>query len=486
MSLRHKLLSGALVLSVGRVGIYGFSFLRNLILARLLTKADYGLAASFGMAVSLLELTGKLAVDSQIIQAKDGNDPEFQASAHAFKLLAGVISAVLIAACAVPMAGAFGVPQARWAFAALGLVPLLKGLEHLDNARQQRNLVYTPMVVCEFTPQLVTTVLAWPVVVWLEDYRAIVVLTVCNSLLGIAMSHWMAERGFQLSWNRNHLVRLAAFGWPFLCNSFLMFVCQQGDQFLIGTGYSIEELAGYSLAYSLVSIPWFLFAQTGSALMLPVFSKCQDDAQRFAGQYRRCVEITAVVATALMIPVILLGEQTVSFLYGAKYEGVGYFVAVLAAAFAVRFIRFTPAIAAVARADTFNHLYSNVGRAVSFPLGIGVLALSGSPLLMAGAGVVAEFIASYVSLERLRRKQGISFRTSLPALCFLFTFVVGAGVLFSTVTVRMNLAGAVATAGLYSLMAAGIGKLVFPDAARLFLEIIRRRKASMAAPETVV
>jgi len=108
---------------------------------------------------------------------------------------------------------------------------------------------------------------------------------------------------------------------------------------------------------------------------------------------------------------------------------------------------------------------------------------------MAGAGVVAEFVASYVSLERLRRKQGIPFGTSLPALGFLITFVVGAGVLFSTVTVRMDLAGAVAMAGLYSLMAAGIGKLVFPDAARLFLEIVRRRKAgkaSSAAPEVVV
>ena len=61
MSESKRLLNGTLVLTVGRVTGYGLSFLRNVILARVLAKADYGLAAVFGMAMILLEVGGRMA-----------------------------------------------------------------------------------------------------------------------------------------------------------------------------------------------------------------------------------------------------------------------------------------------------------------------------------------------------------------------------------------------------------------------------------------
>src|SRR5947209_6157897 len=125
MSESKKLLRGTMVLTIGRVAGYGLSFLRNLILARVLAKADYGLAAVFAMATTLLEISGRMAFGIQIVQSKRGDTPGFQASAHVLQFLGGTISAVMIALMSLPLARLFGVPHAWWAFAFLAVVPLL-------------------------------------------------------------------------------------------------------------------------------------------------------------------------------------------------------------------------------------------------------------------------------------------------------------------------------------------------------------------------
>src|ERR1017187_3322163 len=78
----RKLLHGTVVLTIGRVAGYALSFLRNLILARVLAKTDYGLASVFGIAMTVLEVSGNMAFGMQVIQSKDGDRPAFQSSAH--------------------------------------------------------------------------------------------------------------------------------------------------------------------------------------------------------------------------------------------------------------------------------------------------------------------------------------------------------------------------------------------------------------------
>lgn len=63
----QKLLRGSLVITVGRLGGYGLSLARNVILAWCLAKADFGLAVLFGTTVSLLEFAARMAFGQQVI-----------------------------------------------------------------------------------------------------------------------------------------------------------------------------------------------------------------------------------------------------------------------------------------------------------------------------------------------------------------------------------------------------------------------------------
>ena len=421
----NKLLRGALILTIGQMASYGLSFARNIILARLLTKSDFGLAAVFGMTLSLLEIAGRMSFGGQLVQSKNGDAESFQASSHAFQFVFSVAGALLMVSLSYPMAHAFNVPQLTWAFALLGGIPFARGFEHLDQFRLQRAMNYLPAVTCELVPQVVVTLAVWPLTVWLGDFRVIVWLTLGKAVLGILTTHWIAQRPYRWAWRQDHMKSMWLFGWPLLLNGLLLFASQQADQLVVGAFLSLDELAAYALVLSLVSIPWFIFGKTGSSIMLPILSRVQDDPEGFRWHYRACVAYASLGAVVFTLPLIVAGEQLVGLLFGSKYHGSGMLMAFLGAAFAVRFLRFVPAVAATARADTMNHLYSNLWRVAGFPLAVTVALLGGGATLIAGCAIVGEVVATVVSLLRLRRCQGVPLRdTAAPAayiVGFLFT-----------------------------------------------------------------
>ncbi len=479
MSERGKLFRGSVIITLGRVLGYGLSFGRNLILARILARADYGLAAVFAMAMTLLEISGRMAFGQQIVQSKLGDTPEFQASAHALQFVGGLCSSLLIAALSVPMARLFGVGQAWWAFAILAVVPLCQSVSHLDVSRRQRVFDYMPMVMVDIVPQVLITFAAWPLAVWLKDYRVIVWLMVAKALLGAAMTFAYADRPYRWSWQPEHVGSLFRFGWPLLLTGLVMFGAQQVDQVLVGAVFSLEDLAGYALAFSIVSMPWFILGQAAGSLVLPVFARSQDQPERFRRQYRLCVEAAALAGVLCTLPLILVGEQLVTALYGVRYRGTGVFMTVLGVASALRFLRFASTIASTAQADTLNQLYSNLWRGGSLPLALVVWGLGGKAVGIAACTIVAEILSAAYSMVRLWSRQGVPLRDNYPACTYVaaLAFAEAGFALFRGAD--WGRWEAVGFTSLAFLIALGLAWIAFPDLMRLITELVRRRSGTV-------
>ena len=472
-----KLLRGTAVLLIGQAGSYAFSFIRNVIIARVLSKGDFGLAAVFSMTISLLEVAGRMSFGQQIIQSKAGASEEFKATSHAFQFMLSTVGACLILSLSYPAALVFKVPHAAWAFAFLAIVPLTKGLEHLDYFCQQREMNYLPAVLCELVPQAVVTLAAWPLAVWLGDFRVIIWVMVGKAVIGMLMTHFLSRHSYRWSWHREYLRGMWLFGWPLLLNGVLIFASQQADQVLVGSCLSLENLASYALALSLVSIPGVIFTQVASSLVLPILSRAQDNPEQFRRHYRSCVEYAGIGAVVLTLPLIIGGEQVVTLLYGQKYAGTGTVMGILGAAAAVRFLRVTPAIASMARADTMNQLYSNIWRAVSLPLGCTVVLLGGGVTLIAACSLLAEVVATVVSFLRLRQRQGLPLRDATGAVSYVFGFLaVGLGLLhFGVSHWSFYLAGA--AIGAMVMVSILVAWFAFPGFARMVM--------GMACPQVI-
>jgi O-antigen/teichoic acid export membrane protein len=481
MSQSKKLIRGTLVLTLGQMASYGLSFARNVILARMLTKADFGLVAVFGMTLSLLEVAGRMSFGQQIIQSKEGDSGFFLASSHAFQFALAVVGALLIAGFSYPMACAFKVPHLTWAFTLLAAVPLAKSVEHLDYYRQQRDLNYLPAVLCELIPQILMTLAVWPLAWWLGDFRVIVCLMLGKAGLGVLMTHLLAERAYRWAWRRDCLKGMWLFGWPLLLNGLLMFASQQADQMVVGAFLSLDELASYALVVSLVSIAWFVFGQVASSLMLPILSRFQNEPEKFRCQYQVCAEYVGLGAVVLTLPLIIGGEQLVTLLFGSKYQGTGYLMALLGAASAVRFLRFLPVVAGMARADTVNNLISNLWRSLSLPLAVGMMLVSRRAVLIAVCALIAEGVATLVSVLRLQRQQGVPVRDLSRSAGYVSGFLAVELGLVCLGTPRMGLGMVAETVLLLLGISLLVAWLLFPTVPRTLWSVIRGSGPSLGA-----
>jgi O-antigen/teichoic acid export membrane protein len=411
-----RLFRGGAMLLLGKAVTQGCSFLRNVIVARIIGVENFGIASTFAITVSIFEMLGSLSVDRLLVQAEDGNDENFQATAHAIQVLRGFSSGLLIAICAGPMAGLFGVPQTAWAFRYLGLLPVLRGFAHLDNQRVQRNLTYGPSVLLDVAQQLIPTLLAWPISLWTKDYSAMLWLVLLQGLIAALGSFAVADRPYRWHWDKRYVKRFLDFGWPLVANAILLFGIYQGDRFLIGTAtktlgstaYSMKDLGIYAAATSLTLTPMIAFSTICSSLMLPLFSGLPPDLHEFTKRYRTGIQLVGLASGCFAVPLILAGGWIVTAIYGQAYNAAGAFIGWMAAAQAVRMARFTPAMGAMALGDTSNAMYSNL---IRFSALIGtamVILLDGSLTWIAIAGFIGEVLSLIVCVFKLQKDHDLS------------------------------------------------------------------------------
>jgi O-antigen/teichoic acid export membrane protein len=416
MNLRGKSLRGSAVLTASEAVIYGASFVRNMILARLLTKADFGTAAAFAMVISLLEFTSKLGISRFVIRDREGGRPDFIAAAHLMQLGTGIVGALLIALASVPLAGLFGLEDQRWAMLALATVPVLVGLGHLDVRRFERDLRFGPSTLSEVIPQLAVMIAAWPVAHWLGDFRAMLILLIGKSAMSCACSHWLAEQPYRLMIQREYLTRMLRFGWPLLVTGFLLFGNLQGDQFFVAMFYSMAALGPYAAAAALTMAPSFMFARIFNSVMLPLMAKVQDEHEAFRRRYCQTTAVISCFAGVCAAGMTIGSEALMVLVYGPKYAGAGTILALLTIVNAFRTLRFAPSLAAIAKGDSQNQMIANLWRLVGLVPALG-LAIAHQPVWMiACTGLFGEALANRATLMRLRRRDGVPLSAGLMSI----------------------------------------------------------------------
>jgi len=148
---------------------------RNLLISRLIPVEDYGIAATFAVAMAVVEMASQLGLQQMIVQAREGDDPKFQAALQGFQVLRGVIAGVMLFFLAGTIATFLRIPEVAWAYQLMATVPILNALQHFDIHRLNRQMQFLPMVLTGAVPALLSLLAVWPLAIWMNDYRVIAI-----------------------------------------------------------------------------------------------------------------------------------------------------------------------------------------------------------------------------------------------------------------------------------------------------------------------
>ncbi|MEX0282970.1 MAG: oligosaccharide flippase family protein, partial [Paracoccaceae bacterium] len=122
---------------------------RSVAFAWLLGPEQLGQAMMLALVVRLAEMSCDLGIDRLILQARDGNTARLQAELQGVAVIRGIVGALVLLALAPILAAVFADGPQAATYAVLAIIPLVRGLTHLDFRRAERRFRYTALAVGE-------------------------------------------------------------------------------------------------------------------------------------------------------------------------------------------------------------------------------------------------------------------------------------------------------------------------------------------------
>ena len=401
---------------------------RNLIVARLVSVEDYGIAATFAISMAIVEMMTTLGLQQLIVQETKGNDPKFQDGLQGFHLARSLLAGLVLYLLAGPIAAFLGIPEVAWAYELLALVPVLNGLMHFDNFRMTRQMRYLPSILTVTVPALVSVLLIWPLFQLYGDYRVMLYAVLAQGVMGLVTSHLVAERRYGLSLDMGIVRQAFRFGWPLLLNNIMMFAVFHGEKLIVGRELGMAALAIFAMGFSLTLTPALLIAKTLQSFFLPQLSAAKEDRAAFTHLGLATLQSHLLAGALLVVAVVLLGEPLVRVLLGPKYEPLIALLVWLSIVQGLRVVKGGGSATSLAMAQTENAMAANVARVLFLPLAWYVAATGGELLLVVWIAIAGEFIGVVTAYLLGRLRMALPIGPMVPALAVTGALMVVAGI----------------------------------------------------------
>lgn len=336
---------------VGRLVTQASRLVVSVLLARLLAPEAFGLVAVAMTTILALEVIKDLGTGAAVIQ-RPQVDQRLLSSVFYLNLVAGSLTAGVMALGAPVIAGLFSSPEATPVVRALSLVLLLGGVTQIHHAVLRRSMQFNVVAAVEMVGALVTGAVSIGLALAGAGVWSMVWGNVAGALAGSVVA-WVRS-GWQpsLMFGFAPLRAIAGFSLHTAAFNATTFALRNTDKVLVGRWLGASPLGIYSLGQRTISYPVESIAQVLMTVLFPAFARVQDDNDALRRGYARALGSIAFVTFPVTVGLAAVADPLVRALLGEQWLELIPLLWFMA-----------PAGALMALLSAVNTLYSAKGRA---------------------------------------------------------------------------------------------------------------------------
>lgn len=410
---------------------------RTMILARLLTPADFGLIGMVMVVVGFAEMFKDAGLSIATVQKDTITREQISTLFWLNVLLTGILGACILAASPL-VAWFYGRPELTAATAVLSLSFLITGLTIQHAALLRRHMRFGTLATISIASHIVNLVVA--VLLALAGWRhwALVggslATALSVALLTLYFCPWTPGRMQRKTGVRGML----KFGAHLTAFNFVNYFARNADNVLIGKFLGAGALGLYARAYQLFMMPIQQVRDPLNQVALPVLCSLKKQPQRYLKYYQRLIDIVATLTIPLTFYCVVEADFLIRLLLGQQWLAAVPVFRILAIAGAVQPVASTRGLVLVSQGFPDRYLYWGLFNAV---LAVASF-VAGLPFGIEGVAA-AYTMATYVVL--------------IPSLFYCFHKTPVTVSLFLWTVVSPMLAAAAATACVFLAKYAGAG-----------------------------
>jgi O-antigen/teichoic acid export membrane protein len=377
----------------------------NLLLARLLVPADFGLVAIVTVIQAAVEMFSDIGLGPAIINSPRADDQRFLNTAFTIQFLRGAAVMLVMTALAWPVSRLYGQRELLLMLPVAGMLTVVAGLASpalLLASRRLDQRTLTIIDVAGFAIQIVTTLVC---ALLLRSAWSFIVGWLFGAIAKTLMSHiWLGQWKDRFEYDRDAAGELFRLGrWIFI-STIVTFLAMQSDRLILGRLVSMELLGVYSLASMLCRLPSEVVLRLANRVQYPALAETlRVDPSGTESELLTSRRLLLTVAQFGTVGLIVMAPCFFVFLYNERYAEASAFAPLLAMAAWPALLQASADRALLAIGNARSIAVSNaVNAAVTIPACIGGHAAAGMPGFMCGvgAGNLAGHLVIWWSLRR--------------------------------------------------------------------------------------
>lgn len=301
-----------------RFGVSGTQFVLQIILARLLDPAHYGVLSIMIIFTTLANVFVQNGFNTALIQNKDVTEEDYSSVFWVSLGISGVIYAAIF--FGAPLVGVFyEMPDIVVPLRVLALMLFPGALNSVQLAKVSREMDFKKVFYSNMGGILISGAAGIVIAMLGGGLWALVAQTMLNIFAACIVMFFTVRLRIRFVCNWNRVKVLFSYGWKLLASSLLDTLYQDLRSLVIGKKYDSDTLGFYNRGKQFPQFIINAVASTTQSVLLPAMSKQQDSRDGVKVLTRNSIMISSYIIFPIMAGLAGVADPLVELLLTEKW-----------------------------------------------------------------------------------------------------------------------------------------------------------------------
>lgn len=333
-SIKQDTLSSVKWSAIEKYSVQLVQFLLGIIMARLLTPADFGTIGMIGIFFAISNTFIDSGLNSALIRKLDRTDVDF-ATMFWFNLAVSILCYIVLFVISPWVAEFFKMPVLKNILRIQSVTLIINALATVQSTRLTIALNFRAIAKINLSSSIVSGLAGVCFAYFGFGVYAIVYQTVLysvfNSITLNIYNKWIPKRVF----SKKSFKEMFGFGSKLLASGLLNTIYANLTPLVIGKFYKPSDLGFYDRGTKIASLPVSNINGVLSKVTYPIMSQLQNDDEHLIRVYRKYIITTSMCIFFCCTLIAALGKPLVIMIYSSKWSACVIFLQIYA--FAIMF-----------------------------------------------------------------------------------------------------------------------------------------------------
>jgi len=318
MGLGDKMFKGMVWSAVERLSIQAVQFTIQILLARILTPAEYGTIGILYVFIAISLVFMDSGFTKALIQKRNRTEDDIS-TVFIFNIGIGLVAYLLLFLIAPYVAAFYSLNELTLLLRVLAISLIINSLFTVPMTLYTIKLDFKSLTKINFIAASVSGGIAYAMATYGYGVWALVGLTISRSLLTAVLTWFMLKWRPNMVFSKSSLKELFSFGSNLLVSSLLNVTVNKAYELVIPKVNSLEDLGYYNRGTQFTGFIFNMVNSIFERVLLPGLTNVQNELDVLTSHTRGIIKAAALIVVPMFLLLSLVSEPLIRYLLTEKW-----------------------------------------------------------------------------------------------------------------------------------------------------------------------